>query len=40
MFENRVLRRIVGPQREDELHMYSYVLFANIIREIEPRRIK
>jgi hypothetical protein len=49
MFENRVLRRISGPQRDEvtgewrklyneELHiLYSS---PNIIRQVKPRRIK
>jgi hypothetical protein len=48
VFENRVLRRIFGPKRNDvigewrKLHneIYNLYLSLNIIRQIKSRRIR
>jgi hypothetical protein len=38
IFENRVLRRIFGPERDDELHnLYSS---PNIVRVIKSKRMR
>jgi hypothetical protein len=37
VFENRILRGIVGPMREEEHNLYAS---PHIIRMIKPRRMR